>query len=197
MFAYMAMYQIPQFLDSGDKVFFAFNFIQLIFFVTGFMLSMGIFYLISGLFPAVGIYAVIPTVPIFFSFLYVAAGKFNGRDTYLYAVKFLQTLVTNPKKTYKHVADLSDLQSKFGSLDLTTKLKEFEENYQKKLILSSKGYLDNDVNNKAKFIKQLGNNLDANYINTSAYIAEKDAVLKKRQALLENLKKQNKKPFFK
>ena len=179
----MAMYQIPQFLDSGDKVFFAFNFIQLIFFIIGFMLSMAVFYLITAIFPAVGIYAIIPAVPIFFSFLYVAAGKFNGRDTYLYAVKFIQTLITNPKKTYKHIADLTDLQSKFGSLDLKTKLKEFEENYQKKLVLSSKGYLDGDINNKTKFIKQLGNNLDANYINTSAYIAEKDVILKKRISL--------------
>jgi hypothetical protein len=189
----MAMYQIPQFLDSGDKVFFSFNFIQLIYLLVGFFLTMGTYYLTSFLFPALGIYAIVPAVPFFFAFLYLAAGKFNGRDTYLYVGKFIKIFSTSPKLTYQHVADLSDLHDKFGSLDITTKIKEFDLKYQKLKESNEKEISLGSVDKKTEFIKNLGANLDANYINTSAYIADKDAKLKERQKILEDIATKNKK----
>jgi hypothetical protein len=188
----MAMYQIPQFLDSGDKIFFAFNFIQLIFFIIGFFLSLITYYLISYLFPNIGIYAIVPAVPFFFSFLYLAAGKFNGRDTYLYIGKFIKLFLTSPKLTYAHVADLSDLYEKFGSLDYENKAKELEARYTDANEAKAKSYLTGTTDSKTQFIKDLGSNLDANYINTSALIAEKDAQLAQRQKLLDDIMNKNK-----
>lgn len=188
----MAMYQIPQFLDSGDKIFFAFNFIQLIFFIIGFFLSLITYYFISFLFPNIGIYAVVPAVPFFFSFLYLAAGKFNGRDTYLYIGKFIKLFLTSPKLTYAHVADLSDLYEKFGSLDYENKAKELEARYSDATEAKAKSYLTGTTDSKTQFIKDLGSNLDANYINTSALIAEKDAKLAQRQQLLDDIMNKNK-----
>ncbi|MGL4758281.1 MAG: PrgI family mobile element protein, partial [Patescibacteria group bacterium] len=118
------MYQIPQFLDSGDKVFFSLGFIQLLFLLVGFFLALGIYYLISSFVPGIGAYALIPAAPVFLVFGYLAAGKFNGRYTYLYLGKFIKLFTTSQKLTYQHVADLSDLHDRFGSLDIQSKLKE-------------------------------------------------------------------------
>jgi hypothetical protein len=188
----MAMYQIPQFLDSGDKVFFSLNFIQLIYLLVGFFSSIGIFYFIQFLFPALGIYSIIPAIPFFIVFLYLAIGRFNGRDTYLYVGKFIRLFTTSPHLVYTHQADLTDLYEKFGSLDIETKLKEFDARYETIKIQKEKEMSIGTVERKTQYIKELGSNLDANYINTSAYIAEKDAKLKSRQDLLDDLINKNK-----
>jgi hypothetical protein len=187
----MAMYQIPQFLDSGDKVFFSFNFIQLIYLLLGFFISVGIFYFVSFLFPSIGIYAIVPAVPSFFGFLYLAAGRFNGRDTYLYVGKFIKIFTSSSRLTFQHIADLSDLEQKFGSLDLDTKVKEFDAKYATLTEAKAKDMALGTTDKKTEYIKQLGSNLDANYINTSAYIADKDAKLKERQAILDDLMNKN------
>ena len=188
----MAMYQIPQFLDSGDKVFFSFNFIQLIYLLVGFFSAFAVYTVVLLIFPGIGLYAIIPAIPFFFSFMYLAAGKFNGRDTHLYIGKFIRLFTTSPKLTYAHVADLTDLYEKFGSLDLATKTKEFDAKYEKikaqKLNDASMGTTEK----KTQYIKQLGSNLDANYINTSALIAEKDAKLQDRQKILDEIMARNK-----
>ena len=186
------MYQIPQFLDSGDKVFFSFNFIQLIYLLVGFFSAFAVYTVVLLIFPGIGLYAIIPAIPFFFSFMYLAAGKFNGRDTHLYIGKFIRLFTTSPKLTYAHVADLTDLYEKFGSLDLATKTKEFDAKYEKikaqKLNDASMGTTEK----KTQYIKQLGSNLDANYINTSALIAEKDAKLQDRQKILDEIMARNK-----
>jgi hypothetical protein len=187
----MAMYQIPQFLDSGDKVFFSLNFIQLIYLLVGFFSGIGVFYFVQFLFPALGIYAIVPAIPFFLVFLYLSIGRFNGRDTYLYVGKFIKLFTTSPHLTYEHQADLTDLYEKFGSLDIDTKLKEFDARYETIKTQKEKEMSIGTVERKTQYIKELGSNLDANYINTSAYIAEKDAKLKSRQDLLDDLISKN------
>jgi hypothetical protein len=189
----MAMYQIPQFLDSGDKIFFSFNFVQLLFFLFGFFLSLIVYYVVIFLAPGLGLYAIVPAVPFFFSFLYLAAGKFNGRDTYLYIGKFIKLFTTSPRMTYAHVANLNDLYDKFGALDYETKAKELEARYASDVQAKAKSYLTGNADSKTQFIKKLGSNLDANYINTSALIAEKDARLQERQKILDEVMNKNKK----
>jgi hypothetical protein len=189
----MAMYQIPQFLDSGDKVFFSFNFVQLIYLLIGFFSALGVYYLVTFIFPAIGIYAIVPAIPFFFSFLYLAAGKFNGRDTHLYIGKFIKLFTSSPKLTYSHIADLTDLYEKFGSLDIAAKTKEFEARYEK---IKAQNLSDQSMGTnekKTQYIKELGSNLDQNYINTSALIAEKDAKLQDRQRILDEIMARNSK----
>ncbi len=186
------MYQIPQFLDSGDKVFFSLPFIQLIYLLVGFFSAIGVYYFVLFLFPALGIYGIIPAIPFFLVFLYLAIGRFNGRDTYLYVGKFIKLFTTSPHMTYTHQADLSDLFEKFGSLDIYLKMKEFDARYEKISAQKAKELSMGTVERKTQYIKELGSNLDANYINTSAYIAEKDAKLKTRQELLDELTNRNK-----
>lgn len=186
------MYQIPQFLDSGDKVFFSLNFIQLIYLLVGFFMALGVFYICQFIFPGLGVYSLVPAAPFFLTFLYLAIGKFNGRDTYLYVGKFLKLFTTSSRQTYQHVADLTDLYQKFGSLDIATKMKEFDARFETIKLQKERELSMGTIEKKTQYIKELGSSLDANYINTSAYIADKDAKLQARQKILTDLMNKNK-----
>jgi hypothetical protein len=183
----MAVYQVPQFLDKGDKVFFGMNFLQLLITMFGFGLSYLVFfitdYLLKFIFPGGGFnfLSLVPSLPIFLIFAYVGMGQFNGRDTYLYSVKFFANFLSNRNYIYQRKADLSDLEAKFGSLNYAQKEKELQLKYQKKLDDQKHDYLTGSVSKKTEFIKDLGRTIDTNYINTSANLVKQQQKLQKKQ----------------
>jgi PrgI family protein len=196
----MAMYQIPQFLDQGDKVFFGMNFIQLIIFLVGFMLTYATYTIFNGIFkffleslgqpsPEYVIFAFIPAIPLGLMTFYLCLGKFNGRDTYTYGAKFFKSLIRNPKIVYRRRADLSDLEAKFGSLNLKEKEKELEERYQALIVSNKRSYATADNNTKAEFIRNLGSELDDNYVNTSINLVKQSQDIAKKQQLLADVSK--------
>jgi hypothetical protein len=194
----MAMYQIPQFLDEGDKVFFGMNFIQLGIFMVGFFMSYIAFAVTNQIIkifllsigeqaPETSLLALVPAVPFALLFLYLSMGKFNGRDTYTYGPKFFRSLVKNPKMVYQHRADLSDLEVKFGALTYAEKERDLLARYQSSLDAEKKSYLTSDASTKAEFIRNLGSNLDDNYINTSVNLIKQSEDAQRKQDILDTI----------
>ena len=90
----MPSYQIPQFLDSGDKIFMGMNVRQFAYALVGFFISVVIF---NVFFPAVGNYSFVLVAPVALLSAYIALGKYNGRDSVIYIFKGI-IFWTKPRK---------------------------------------------------------------------------------------------------
>jgi PrgI family protein len=107
----MASYQVPQFLDSGEKILLNMNIRQFAYGLVGFLICTGIYYGING-FINIGFYALIPVLPLAIVFAYLALGKYNGRDSEVYILKAI-IYFTKPRiLKFKRMPDTSDLDEK-------------------------------------------------------------------------------------
>jgi len=189
----MAMYQVPQFLDSGDKIVFGMTVWQLLYAMAGFLLSLGMFSLVSNALPFLGIWSFIPVIPVAGLSLFLALGKYNGRDSDIYVLKFILMLAKPRKMVYQRQPDNYDLDEKLSKLTFQNIEKELQSRLQVSLADQANPLTDfNKVQSerKAEIIRQMGSNLDNTLYNTLQSVSIKQLEVEAKRDFLQNLEKQ-------
>lgn len=110
----MASYQVPQFLDSGDKLFLGLNFRQFGYVLAGAGICIFIYFTLQALFPALGPYAIIFCIPVALLTIYLAWGKFNGRDSEVYVLKIILYLLKPRVLKYIRQPDYTEINKKMA-----------------------------------------------------------------------------------
>lgn len=119
-------YQVPQFLDSGDKIIGPLNLRQFAYAFVGAFISFGLFNLFGQGSVVLGLFAAAP-VAIFVAFL--AFGKFNGRDSEIYLFKFIENLRKKNTLTYAKKAQTPLLDMRLSKLTFANLNSELEKRY--------------------------------------------------------------------
>lgn len=179
----MASFQVPQFLDSGDKILGPLNLRQFGYALGGFMISVMIFSIVNAYYPSAGLYGFLPAVPVAGLAAYAALGKYNGRDADFYIVRFVIFAIKPRFLKYSRLPDTADLDSKLN--DWTEA--KIKERWAKRL--ADQKTESNDpthkfnvaaATDKASTIRGLGQLLDKTVANANINYAMAEA---KRQAL--------------
>jgi hypothetical protein len=165
----MASYQIPQFLDSGDKILGPLNVRQFGYALGGGFLSVLVFTSAQSILPGIGNYAVIPLIPIVALTAYLGIGKYNGRDTEVYVLKMILYLVKPRIMKFTKIPDINELNSQKSKLTYSNILTE----WNKRIALSKEAetniltaFSSKDSQEKAKRIRNLGVTIDQSLRNS-------------------------------
>jgi len=183
----MASYQIPQFLDSGDKIIGPLNMRQFGYALGGFMICSLIFTTAQSLLPGIGNYAFIPCLPIAGLAAYLALGKFNGRDSEIYVLKYILYSNKPKKMVYTRVPEVTDLNVKMGEWSSDKITKRWAEGLAKKKAGEANEYLgfSGENNNlKIRQIRQLGENVDLSLVNSLADIQARQMEIEAKESIL-------------
>ncbi len=183
----MASYQIPQFLDSGDKIFLGMNLRQFAYAIFGFFVCVAIF---NIFYAAITNFAFVVIAPIGGFFAYLCLGKYNGRDTEVYIFKMI-IYATKPRALkYMRDYDLSPIYTKIANNTVTNVLAEMDA----RVIVNTKNANDPLINfdtdssrTKAKTIKKLGKNLDIQMVNMGNDIVRREVKIERHRELLGEL----------
>jgi hypothetical protein len=186
----MASYQIPQFLDSGDKILGPLNMRQFGYALGGFMVSAIIFTLAQSLVPGAQFYAIIPCIPIVGLAAYLALGRYNGRDSEIYVLKYI-IFNSKPKwMVYARVPDVQDLNEKLNDYTTDKITKRWTDELGKQKAIKGNEFLtfnNQDSLKKASQIRALGNTIDLSTTNTMAEVYAGEAQIQAKEALLKQL----------
>lgn len=191
----MASYQVPQFLDSGEKILGPMNIRQLGYFLFGFGLCTLLYSIFQSLFVGIGIYASIPTLPVLALFAYLALGKYNGRDSEVYVFKMV-IYYTKPRlMKFKRLPDFSDIDSRAKEYTFDKISSKFAVGSMDKSFLSTavEKSLDFDPNDKIARIKALSRKVDMTQTTVFASARKIDKLNKEREEEINRWKKINKK----
>lgn len=187
----MASYQMPQFLDSGDKILGPLNLRQFGYALGGFMFAMIVYYVTSGIFPRLGVLAWGPSIPVVALAAYLALGKFNGRDTDIYAYKYLLYVLKPKFMTYQRFPFVDDLNEKLAEYTVEKINKRWMANVTSKQNISQNDYLAftaSDSELKADTIRRIGSSLDENYTNSTGDFYRQQLIIDQKEALIESYK---------
>jgi PrgI family protein len=183
----MASYQIPQFLDSGDKIFLGMNLRQFAYAIVGFFLCVGVF---NIFYAAITNFAFVVIAPIAGFFSYLCLGKYNGRDTEVYIFKMI-IFATKPRALkYMRDYDLTPIYTKIAKNTVTNVIAEMDA----RVVVNTKNANDplstfnNDTSKtKANTIKKLGKNLDVQMVNMGNDIVRREVKIERHRELLNEL----------
>jgi len=184
----MASYQIPQFLDSGDKILGPLNLRQFAYALSGFLFSALIFTSFQSIDPRIGVYALLPCLPVVVIFGYLALGKYNGRDAEVYVLKFILFMAKPRKMFYVRVPYTTDLDEKLAALSANQILKEWTLRVNKIKELEGnqlKTFNNLDALGRAQKIRSLGIQLDMGFYNTITSIKQQEIKLENNRNLLQ------------
>ena len=183
----MASYQIPQFLDSGDKIFLGMNLRQFAYAIVGFFLCVGVF---NIFYAAITNFAFVIIAPIAGFFSYLCLGKYNGRDTEVYIFKMI-IFATKPRALkYMRDYDLSPIYTKIAKNTVTNIIAEMDA----RVVINTKNANDplstfaSDTSaTKANTIKKLGKSLDVQLVNMGNDIVRREVKIERHRELLSEL----------
>jgi PrgI family protein len=183
----MASYQIPQFLDSGDKIFLGMNLRQFAYAIVGFFLCVGVF---NIFYAAITNFAFVIIAPIAGFFSYLCLGKYNGRDTEVYIFKMI-IFATKPRSLkYMRDYDLTPIYTKIAKNTVTNIIAEMDA----RVVVNTKNANDplstfaNDTSiTKANTIKKLGKNLDVQLVNMGNDIVRREVKIERHRELINEL----------
>ncbi len=154
----MQVYQVPQFLDSGNKILGPLTVFQLIYAMVGGGICFLIFNFLTALAPNLGIFALIPISPIAALTAYLAIGKYNGRDADIYVLKMILHIVKPRRMTYVRQPDLSELDDQIKEL---TPEKILERWREKRMMEQGEDiFRRQDTEYKISVIKNLSNSIE-------------------------------------
>lgn len=185
----MAAYQVPQFLDSGDKILGPLNLRQFGYALGGFLISALIFTLMNNAYPGIGIYGVLPATPLIALSSYAALGRFNGRDADFYIIRFVLYNIKPKFLKYSRSPDYADIEAKMAQFTP----KKIEERWQKRLDsqkqLTKGGASFSTLGGaaKAKKVKSLGQAVDVNVVNSLISVSQTQMEINKRKEMLAKL----------
>lgn len=166
----MPVYQVPQFLDSGDKILGPLNVRQFAYALGGFFLSFVVFTIINSLAP-LGVFSLLLVSPIAGLAAYLALGKYNGRDSEVYVLKYFLFIKKPRNLIFKRQPNIEDLKIRERSLSTEGIITE----WNKRLATSQgsdKTFRQVSAEDKIRQIKELGQNIDKTSI-TSIKAASK------------------------
>jgi hypothetical protein len=185
----MPSYQIPQFLDSGEKIFLSLNIRQFAYLLAGFGLGVLLYSIFSGIFPSLGAFNLIfcfPCLP----FAYLAFGKFNGRDSEVYVFKsFLYYTKPRLMKFHKQI-DYSDLDSKMSEWTFDKVLTRWRGIDSQKLENqnSETGSFEYaDASSKIMQIRNLAKAVNEPSTNVAVTLSQKTALVEQKKQLAEQI----------
>jgi PrgI family protein len=183
----MASYQIPQFLDSGDKIFLGMNLRQFAYAIVGFFICVGVF---NIFYAAITNFAFVVIAPIAGFFAYLCLGKYNGRDTEVYIFKMI-IYATKPR-AMKYIRDynLTETYAKMAKNTVTNIIAEMDSRVAVNTAAANDplGDFDNQGSKtKANKIKQLGKNLDLQNANIGKDIIQREVKIQRHRELLTEL----------
>lgn len=187
----MAAYQVPQFLDSGDKILGPLNLRQFFYVLVTFLICVVIFTVTSSILPTLGTYAVVPAIPFALFGLYLAMGKYNSRDSEIYIVKWFTSLFKEKKMIYVRQPYLDDLNKKaveWSAPQIETRwsksiaeLTEDEED-----VYSS--FRKDQAEKKAIMIKELGGYIDSGLYNALSEVKKRELQINTKQEAVKQMK---------
>jgi PrgI family protein len=184
----MASYQVPQFLDSGEKIFLSLNMRQFGYCLAGFFLCALIYTLSIRILPGVGgIIPFLPSIPIALFTAYLALGKYNGRDSEIYVLKYFITLFKPKTMIYSRQPYTVDLDKKLAMITASKIEADWVKRAnQTKIDIEDKNFEFSGLpsKNKAEKIRALG---EVDTILSNAKVE----VVKREIAIEELQKKQN------
>jgi PrgI family protein len=189
----MPSYQIPQFLDSGDKIFMGMNVRQFAYALLGFFICVLIFNLF---FPAIGNYSFIIVAPVALLTAYISLGKYNGRDSEIYIFKSIIYVTKTRRMKYARDVDFSEMNFQLSQLRYEVKNKELENR-----LVSDKQILNDPLTEfkktnsigKTRTIKDLGRSLDNQFFNNAKEVVSKELKIQQHRELLDQLNKNKQK----
>jgi PrgI family protein len=194
----MASYQIPQFLDSGEKILGPMNLRQFGYALGGFMLCAAIFTFLNTLIPGIGLYALFFIVPVALLAVYLALGKYNGRDSEVYVYKLLLFMLKPKNMVYQRQPYVDDLNKKMAEWSVDNISKRWARGFAKDKDLQKNEqnqYGKKGIKNKAQIIQFLGDNIDTSTTNALSKVKENELKNNLREVQLNKileLKKQQK-----
>ena len=193
----MAQYQIPQFLDAGDKILGPLNLRQFGYVLVGGIIAFAIYSFTQALFPQLGPFALLPAAPIFLFTLYLAMGKYNGRDVEVYILKMILNLFKPKTLVYHRIPELADLDQKLARVSQNA----IENEWKERLVEAEKlktnkalSFRDSSSDQKAEQIRALSFGVDTSIRNTLANVKQKELKIEATQhqvGLLQNIKNKN------
>lgn len=187
----MSSYQVPQFLDSGDKILGPLNLRQFGYALGGFMISMITFSLTNTLFPGLGALAWAPAVPVALLATYLALGKFNGRDSDIYVYKFVLFVLKSRFMTYQRHPYVDDLYDILNDWTQSKILARWQSALTQKSLISQNEFLtfsEGDKISKAAKIRRLGQSIDSGVVNAMTEVERRMLAIKAKEAMLNQLK---------
>jgi hypothetical protein len=174
----MASYQIPQFLDSGDKILGPLNLRQFGYAMGFGFATFAVFQISFAIFPGAGWFNLVPASPFALLGAYLSFGKYNSRDAEIYVFAAILFNVKPRRLIYTRVPDLYDLEEKLSGVTVNnianTMKKRLAKNISDK---AGNGMNDFNLQNreeKAKKILQLANFQDNIATQTREKIVQMD-----------------------
>jgi len=187
----MPVYQVPQFLDSGDKILGPLNARQFGYAMAGGVVVFLTYVIFSSMFPGLGLFAVAPAIPFAGLITFIAFGKYNGRDAEVYVLKFFLFMKKPKKFVFKRGVDTHELDMRLSKLNHDSIVAEWNKRIGKKNVAASdiRGQFDKkNVTSKIAQIKDISSSLDVtmnktyNSINSRSRLNNaRDRVLQKSQ----------------
>ena len=180
----MASYQIPQFLDSGDKIFLGMNIRQFAYFLVGFFFCVVIFNTAYG---TIGNFAIIPIVPIGLLTAYISLGKFNGRDSEIYILNLILFLRRPKLMSYSRQPDLSETFAKYKVLTINAKEQELTARMTRQTQINNDPLANFDAQSsstKATTIQNIGRRVDQRGYNVNRQIVDKEVKIELNREML-------------
>lgn len=193
----MASYQIPQFLDSGDKILGPLNLRQFGYALGGGFLGFIIYTIVQNIVPQAGFFALLPAAPIFGLAAYLALGKYNGRDSEIYVLQMVIYNLQPRLMKYRRLADVTDLNSKLAKLTVVNLEKEWQKRIQEQSNARNnkiKQFRDRNSEQKAEQIRDISFSVDTSLRNTLANVKRKEIQIEQHQHamnVMQNIKQKN------
>jgi PrgI family protein len=186
----MASYQIPQFLDSGDKIFLSMNIRQFAYFMVGFFVSVVVYSITQSIYPPIGIYAAIPALPFVGFFAFLSLGHYNGRDSEVYVLKVIIYLTKPRSMRYQRNPDTQDLDQKLQEITYEKISKKWLENASNQKAIESNIYNSfDDADNASKInqIRSLSKQVDTVYQNATITVLNQEKTKAKAEEIIQKI----------
>jgi hypothetical protein len=187
----MPVYQVPQFLDSGDKILGPLNVRQFVYLMVGVFLNAGLFQLVQSVFPGIDIVGFVFLIPTVALFGYLALGQYNGLDAEVYVLKVILYVLKPRIMTYRRMPYHEDLNKQFSEANFT----KINEKMLQRVALKKKMESDEyyqfskaDPETKAKRIRELGVFIDRGYGNILTELGRNELVMQEKQKFLQKQK---------
>jgi rRNA processing protein Gar1 len=191
----MASYQVPQFLDSGDKIFLNMNIRQFAYALVGFFACLIFYNIVQSIVPGIGVYGLIPCLPIAGLFAYLAIGKFNGRDTEVYVLKAIVFFSKPRKLVYSRQPDYTDINNKLSEWTVDKVMARMNQETEKQRSIEDNDYNtfeQADYDSKIGQIRKLAGKVDKPYNTTLTSALQKEKELRQKEKLIQEIENRKK-----
>lgn len=191
----MASYQIPQFLDSGEKILGPMNLRQFGYALGGFMVCAAIFTVLNALIPGIGYYALFFVVPIAILAAYLALGRYNGRDSEIYVYKLALFILKQKNMVYQRQPYMDDLDKKQAEWTFDSISKRWARGFSRDQDTQKdkQNEYGEQNTNKTKRFRDLGQSLDSSTNNALSEVKKRELEVDSKEAMLKEVLKMKKK----